>query len=146
MVSHKASSIVSKRSGEDRYTAKELQCNFDGYEGILNYEEASREERSVYALGMGYTYYGTAQTHSKLHDAFKKLDFLADRAPIVSADLVSGQLHVFDCKTDRCSREEISVKAPRSCMRALGADSCMTFAVRVNGNFYCTLGVGLSGE
>lgn len=121
-----------------------LRCDFDGYEGILNYEEASRGERDAYAIGMGYANRGKKETHDTLRAAFVSLTFDPARAPIVSADLETARLHVFDCKTDQCSREEIARDAPKACLDDLGSASCMTFAVRVGGRYYCTLGPGLN--
>lgn len=127
----------------ERIAAGPLQCDFEGYEGILNYEEASTDEQDVYALGMGYANRGSRETHTALRAAFADLQFHPTRAPIVSADLETARLHVFDCQTAQCTREEIALDAPLACIEALGTRSCMTFAVRVNGNSYCTLGPGL---
>ena len=126
-----------------RQVAPSLQCNFEGYEGIEAYEQASRAEHEAYALGMGYANSGSDEIHAMLHAAFSKLDFDPVRTPIVSADLATGRLHVFDCATERCTREEIARAAPLACVQSLGAGSCVTFAVRVQGNYYCTLGPGL---
>ncbi|WP_417256886.1 hypothetical protein [Celeribacter halophilus] len=129
--------------GATRVSPTSLQCDFDGYDGILRYEEYSKDERGTYALSMGYTNYGSKDIHDKMRSEFLDLTFDPTRAPIVSADLDTGQLHVFDCKAEHCTREEIARDAPKACMHATGAKSCMTFAVRVEGQFYCTLGPGL---
>ncbi|WOI33066.1 hypothetical protein R1T40_19345 [Tritonibacter scottomollicae] len=130
--------------GVTRVSPTSLQCDFDGYDGIFRHDEASKDERGTYALSMGYTNFGGKDIHDKMRSDFLNLTFDPKRAPIVSADLDTGLLHVFDCKAEHCTREEIARDAPEACMRATGANSCMTFAVRVEGQFYCTLGPGLS--
>lgn len=117
-----------------------LRCDFEGYEGVLNHEAASEGEREVYALGMGYANRGTPEAHAAMRAAFETLDFDPARAPIVSADVDTGRLHLFECATDRCTREEIARDAPAACAAALRAPACMTFAVRVEDRYYCTLG------
>lgn len=128
----------------DRVAPGPLRCDFEGYEGVLNYEEASKREREIYALGMGYANRGSHDTHQTLRAAFKDLTFDPVRAPIVSTDLDSARLHVFDCAAERCTKKEIARDAPAACAEALGTRSCMTFAVRVDGNYYCTLGPGFN--
>lgn len=126
-----------------RVAPSPLLCDFDNYEGIGRYEEASQGERDVYALGMGYSNYGAAEDHEALLAAFEDLRFDPVNAPIVSADLEQGRLHVFDCAGPTCSRTEIATSAPRACRDAFDGNTCRTFAVRVNNVYYCTLGPGL---
>jgi hypothetical protein len=139
-----ADAVPASDSTAARVAAGPLQCDFEGYEGILNYEEAAKDERTVYELGMGYANIGSRAVHEKLRADFAALTFVPDRAPIVSADLDSGRLHVFDCATDGCTAQEIAGTAPKACLDDLGASACFTFAVRVKGAYYCTLGPGLN--
>lgn len=128
----------------ERVAPGSLQCDFDGYEGIANYEEASKGEREVYALGMGYANRGSKKAHEALRKKFGELRFDPQRAPIVLADLDTARLHVFDCEGASCTRAEIAQEAPRACAEVLDTSSCMIFAVRVKQKYYCTLGPGLN--
>lgn len=122
----------------------ELNCGFDTYEALDKYAELSANERTFYALGMGYANTGTKDQHAKLLEAFKELRFPADRTPIVMADLDGGKLHTHLCKAGQCSRSEIAQDAPLACMNATGAAKCVAFAVRVDDVFYCTIGPGFN--
>jgi hypothetical protein len=122
----------------------ELVCAFGTYEGLLEREKLTRNERAYYALGMNYAQIGSNAVHARLREAFKGLRFNRHRTPIVMADLESGQLFNFTCRGVQCTREEIARDAPQECIRTLNAPRCLTYAARVDGVYYCTLGPSLN--
>jgi hypothetical protein len=128
----------------DRVAPGTLQCDFEGWEGGERFDCASRNVRTVYDAAMNLSFFGSRATHEMLRTAFRDLTFHPSRTPIVSADMTSGRLHVFDCRSGRCSFEEIARVAPLACMTVLGTRGCMTFAVRVENLYLCTLMPGLN--
>jgi hypothetical protein len=132
------------RDRADRVPPGTLQCDFEGWEGGERFERASCNVRTVYDAAMSLFFFGSRATHETLRTAFRDLTFHPSRAPIISADMTSGRLHVFDCRSGRCSFEEIAREAPLACMAALGTRRCMTFAVRVENRYHCTLMPGLN--
>lgn len=122
----------------------DLNCGFDTYEALDRYAALSANERTFYALGMGYANTGTKEQHQALRKVFDALRFPAGRTPIVMADLEGGELHTYLCKDRQCSRAEIAQDAPQACMNATGAKKCLAYAVRVDEVFYCTIGPGFN--
>jgi hypothetical protein len=135
---------ASTTSALDRVAPGALLCDLRTHERGEELRQAQQRERQAYEINPGYSMFGSRELHRTMREGFRSLTFHPKRAPLVMADVSTGRLHVFDCATGRCSRQEVQVSALRACAAALQSRTCRFFAVRAGGQYRCTLDVGLN--
>jgi hypothetical protein len=113
-----------------------LHCDIDTYEG-MNAHLRRLNQAEDYESSHGPLGYGTPEVHELVREAIAALELDPERTPIVHAALDTGEIQVVYCPDRVCSIED-EWRAHAYCALALQSRRCVTYAIRVEGDLYCT--------
>jgi hypothetical protein len=118
-------------------TGETLHCDFmDTFEAFTAHT-VRLEKPDTYDFNIELFGEGTPEAHDRAREAIETLELDPDRTPFVLAALDTGKIHVAYCPDRVCSIED-QWRAQEDCALALQAQRCVVYAIRVEGDLYCT--------